>query len=151
MSWPRSACMVMTRPFRFWRKARPTPADVGFMFATTSHSVEHLRRPRCFITLAIARVSIRGSIWPDIAGSSRPMPLMDIACFMSRTEAPDASWRRHVGFMPGACSSPWPILMRTHAEKPRAKGRSPFSHRDRNRAPHRRPVRDRAAHQRQNA
>ena len=68
MSWRPNACMATTRPSRSWPKARPTPADVGFMCAMTGRSVEHRRRRRCSITHATAKASIRGSIWPDIAG-----------------------------------------------------------------------------------
>ena len=120
MSWQPSVCMAMTRRFRFWPKARPTPPDVGSMAAMTNHSAEPRRQPRYFITRAIAKTSIRGAIWPGIVGSSRLMPSMDIASSMCPTEIPDDSSRQHAGFTPDVRSSRWPISMKTHVEEPPA-------------------------------
>ena len=53
------------------------------------------------------------------------MLLMDIAISMHQTETPDALLKPHVGFMPCARSSPWPILMRMHGKSCWQKGESP--------------------------
>ena len=55
MSSPPSGCMATTPRCRSWPRARPIPADVGPMSATTAPSAAQRRRRRCSIIHAIAR------------------------------------------------------------------------------------------------
>src|SRR5579863_3888902 len=121
MFWRLSACTVMTPRCRSWPKARPIPADAGSMSEMTCHSAERRRRPRCSITPATAKASIRSAIWPTIPDCSRPTRLTDIANFMSLTEVRVRSSKQGVGSTPGGRSLPWRISRRTRDDRRRAR------------------------------
>src|SRR5436190_7271533 len=58
MSSRRNDCTVMTPLYRSWRRAKLTPADVGFMCATIARSAAPRRRRQCSITRATERANI---------------------------------------------------------------------------------------------
>src|SRR5438034_1869812 len=71
MSSRRNDCTVMTPLYRSWRRAKLTPADVGFMCATIARSAAPRRRRQCSITRATERANIPRRISPTTPGFSK--------------------------------------------------------------------------------
>ena len=124
MSWRQSACMGMIRPCRFWPREKPIQGDAGYIYATTDPLAEPGRRRRYFTTHAIAGASILRGIWLDMPASSKQMPMTGTTSSIRPGEVLGPSWRRLVGCMPGARSSPWPTSRKTLDAKPQARKRS---------------------------
>jgi transposase len=103
---------------RLWT---PAFARAGSMSATIGPLADRVRRPRCFITRAIAAASIRKRILPTMPGSCRRTPSAATTSCTRGTANRARLSRRDVGPMPGARSSPWRISLRTPAAKRKAK------------------------------
>ena len=94
---------------------------------------ERDRRRRYSITRAIGKENIPRPIWPGTPASCRLTLMMAMGNSICQGERPGPSWRRRVGYMPGAHSSPWPISRKTPGAKRRARRRS-RCHRSRSRS-----------------
>src|SRR6266404_1841784 len=99
--------------------ALSTMADaVGSVCATTDPLAEPGHPRRYFTTHAIEGASILRGIWQDMPASCKRTPMTGTTSSIKPDEVLGSSWRRHVGCMPGAHSSPWPTSRRTLGAQP---------------------------------
>jgi hypothetical protein len=124
MSWRLSVCTRMTRQFRSWPPEKPISRVAGSIFVMTDPLAERDRRRRYSIIHAIEKGSTPRHIWPGMPVSSRRTLMKDTESFMSQGERLGPSWKRRVGCMPGARSSPWPISRKTPDARRPARRRS---------------------------
>src|SRR5205809_4023050 len=123
MSSRRNDCTVMTPLYRSWRRAKLTPADVGFMCATIARSAAPRRRRQCSITRATERANIPRRISPTTPGFSKLTHTADTTSCTSPIAKRGRSWKQPAGCMLAVRSSSWRMWPRMPVARRKAKPR----------------------------
>src|SRR5438105_3360879 len=106
-----------------WRRAKLTPADVGFMCATIARSAAPRRRRQCSITRATERANIPRRISPTTPGFSKLTHTADTTSCTSPIAKRGRSWKQPAGCMPAVRSSSWRMWPRMPVARRKAKPR----------------------------